>query len=331
MNRTLVLLTGKRAPFFKEVLTRAFPEFTFEVIPKEEFKQAVINMDPVMAVVCTSDITKNDIEIVNNRHDTLFLFILPEYTGKLQVLSSNPFFDFVTGDISDSELKFRVEKLNWLRYKLNEYRTIIADIKATKYHLVYELSRIAEVKSGMDGSHIMRVAEYSSLIARELSLGIDEINDLFKAAISHDVGKIVIPDFILMKDTVLDSREKDLVKQHTIAGAEIIDKLSNTQHHSGPDKLTELAREIALFHHESPDGSGYPYGLKINEIPLHARIVKVADVYDALLTSRHYKPAWSQHDILNYLSSPQYFDQECVSALRSILGRKDPVISQIPG
>ncbi|MEM2941625.1 MAG: HD domain-containing protein [Thermoproteota archaeon] len=329
MSHTLVLLTGKRAPLFKDVLIKSFPEFTFEVVPKEEFNQAVIAMDPVMAIVCTSDITNNDIEIVNRGNGTLFLFILPEYTKKLQILSSNPFFDFVTGDISDSELRFRVEKLNWLRYKLNEYKSVIADIKATKYNLIYELSRIAEIKGGMDGNHLVRVAEYSSLIAREIGLTVDEINNLFKSAISHDVGKIVVPDYVLLKNTTLEPHEKDLIKQHTIAGAEIIEKLSDNHHRTGPDQFIELAREIALFHHESPDGSGYPYGLKLNEIPVSARIVKVADVYDALLSTRHYKPAWNQDDAFHYLSNHLCFDQECVRALRSVIKRKDPVIGQI--
>lgn len=316
-SKPLILLTGRRAPSFKEILSEEFPQYDFNIIPREDLRYAVVEKAPIMAIICTSDIDTENIDLVTCKTDTLFLFILPEYTSKLHTLSSNPFFDFVIGDISSSELKFRIEKLNWLRRKLQEYKSIIADVKATKYNLIYEVSRIAEIKSGLDGGHIIRVAEYASLIARELGFKINEINSLFKASISHDIGKIVVPDFILQKNSRLEPQEKDMVKQHTIAGAEIIEKLFNAEHHSSPDQITELAREIALFHHESPDGSGYPYGLKHKEIPVSARIVKVADVYDALLTQRHYKPSWKKEDVIDYLSNSSHFDQECVSALKA--------------
>lgn len=324
-QKSLIVLLGKRAPDISEYLAKNFQEFEFEIINVyQDLKTCIQQKAPVIVIICTSDIGNGFIEIVKNSlHSTSFLFIIPEFTRKLYHLNALiPFFDVAIGEPSESEILFRVKKLYSMRQKVNEFNSIIADIKASRYNMIYEMSRIAEVKSGLDGNHIIRVAQYTSIIARELQFSVSDTNDLFKASISHDIGKIVVPDFILGKKGKLTPQERELVKQHTIAGAEIIEKLFSAEHHAGTDRITVYAREIALFHHESPDGSGYPYGLKMNEIPVSAKIVKVADVFDALLSDRHYKKPWKKEDIFAYLKTNQ-FDGEIVSAFKSALKSYD--------
>jgi HD-GYP domain-containing protein (c-di-GMP phosphodiesterase class II) len=325
MQKSLAVLVGKKTPIIAEYLSKHFKEIEFEITGSyDELKTYLQQRAPSLAIICTSDINNGFIELVkNNLYNTSFLFIIPEFTRKLYNLSALiPFFDFAIGDPPESEVIFRVQKLYSMRKKINEFNSIIADTKASRYNMVYEVSRIAEVKSGLDGNHIIRVAQYTSIVARELRLSVSQINDLFKASVSHDIGKIVVPDFILGKRGKLTPQEKELVKQHTIAGAEIIEKLFSAEHHAETDSVTIYAREIALFHHESPDGSGYPYGLKLKEIPISARIVKVADVYDALLSDRHYKKSWKKDEVFTYLNSNQ-FDREIVSAFKSALKNYD--------
>ncbi|MOA17758.1 Cyclic di-GMP phosphodiesterase response regulator RpfG [compost metagenome] len=132
------------------------------------------------------------------------------------------------------------------------------------------------------------MSHYSRLLALAAGFGEDEAEDLLHAAPMHDVGKIGIPDAILRKPGRLDEIEWGVMREHSRIGSEIIG-----QHGAG---LLQMAHNIALYHHEKWDGSGYPYGLSGTEIPLEARIVAIADVFDALTSERPYKKAWSMEE-----------------------------------
>lgn len=170
------------------------------------------------------------------------------------------------------------------------------------------LARAAESRDPQTGSHLTRMASYSKLIALELGLSEDEAEEIYLAAPMHDVGKIGIPDRILLKDGKLTPEEWLEMKRHTNYGFEILG--------TSETPILRLGGIIALNHHEAWDGSGYPNGKKGDEIPLCARIVAVADVFDALMSVRPYKKAWRLEEALDELNqiSNVRLDANCVQA-----------------
>lgn len=172
------------------------------------------------------------------------------------------------------------------------------------------------------GGHIDRMARYARLIAQHLAatgaavLDDAAIERIFEFAPLHDIGKLALPDRILLKPARLSEAEREEMKQHTVRGLEMIDAIV---HNFGLEHLDglDLLRHIAESHHESMDGSGYPHSLHDAEIPLEARIVAVADVFDALTSSRPYKPSWTNDEAFAWLRklSRSKFDQDCVDAL----------------
>jgi len=170
------------------------------------------------------------------------------------------------------------------------------------------------------GMHLERMARYSRLIAMTLgrahSINDEFVDRLFRHAPLHDVGKITIPDRILLKPGKLTDEEFDEMKTHTTRGREIIDAML-LNFNIKCIKDIEMIRNIVLYHHESTDGNGYPAGLVGKDIPLEARIVAVADVFDALTSARPYKGAWSNDDAVTELRRLSHFklDADCVAAL----------------
>ena len=172
------------------------------------------------------------------------------------------------------------------------------------------------------GAHIDRMARFARLIAQELAAtGAAALNDaaierLFEFAPLHDIGKIALPDRILLKPGRLTPEEREAMQRHTVRGREMVDALARN---FGLEELAglDVLRHIAELHHEALDGSGYPHGLKQDEIALEARIVAVADAFDALTSARPYKPAWSNEQALAWLrgAARAKFDQQCVAAL----------------
>lgn len=152
--------------------------------------------------------------------------------------------------------------------------------------IIQKFAEISEAKSGETGQHVRRVAEYSAMLAKECGLDEDEVNHIRVASMMHDVGKLLIPREIIEKPGNLTEEEWKIMQQHTVYGNDI---LSNSY-----GEVIVMAREIAHQHHERWDGNGYPNGLKGSEISLHARIVSVADVYDALTSRRAYKEPWDR-------------------------------------
>lgn len=152
------------------------------------------------------------------------------------------------------------------------------------------------------------MSHYSRIIAVAAGRSVEEGDLLLQAAPMHDVGKIGIPDRILLKPAKLDQDEWEIMKTHTTIGGKIIGDHSSD--------LLKLAKQVALTHHEKWDGSGYPNGVAGNNIPLAGRIVALADVFDALTSERPYKKAWSEADAINEInnSSGKHFDPAIVAA-----------------
>ena len=180
------------------------------------------------------------------------------------------------------------------------------ELKEANRDSLYMLAVAAEFKDKVTGDHIRRIAEYTRLLALETGVPEDEVHNLAQSSMLHDIGKLGIPDAILQKKGDLTEQELEIMRDHTTLGFRILEK-----HHG-----FRLAREIALNHHERWDGKGYPSGLKGEEIPLAARIVSVADVYDALLHERPYKEAWTPERCLATLqeNAGTQFDPTVVAA-----------------
>lgn len=181
------------------------------------------------------------------------------------------------------------------------------ELEEARSDIINRLGTASEYRDQDTGMHIMRMKEFAGHIAKTLGMSFEERVQLVATAAMHDVGKIGIPDDILLKPGPLDSSEFETMKEHTQIGARIL---------AGSDPLMRDAAEIALTHHEKWNGSGYPQGLKGDEIPLFGRICAVADVFDALTSERPYKPAWPTDKAVDLVKgrAGEDFDPEVVDA-----------------
>ena len=195
--------------------------------------------------------------------------------------------------------------------KLVEERT--TEIYDTRLEIVRRLGIAAEYKDNETGEHILRMSQFCQLTGHEYGLSQEEQILLLNASPMHDVGKIGIPDRILLKPGKLDEQEWEIMKTHTTIGGLIIG--------DHPSELLRSARMIALTHHERWDGSGYPNGLKGEKIPINGRIAAIADVFDALTSKRPYKEAWTVEDSLEEIKrgSGSHFDPKVVESFLAAL------------
>ena len=196
--------------------------------------------------------------------------------------------------------------------EISSIHTLNAAIKTT--------SRIAHLRDEETGSHLDRMSRFSRLIAMELAatheMDDEYIEQVFMFSPLHDIGKIGIPDNILLKPGKLDEEELRVMNTHTTIGGNMIDDLIDNFYLRGLQHI-DILRNIALYHHEAVNGKGYPEGLNNNNIPLEARIVAVADVFDALTSKRPYKEAWSNEKAVKTLQqmAGEQLDIDCVNAL----------------
>lgn len=171
-----------------------------------------------------------------------------------------------------------------------------------------EIQEVQQVLIGETGQHVMRVAEYSCLVASELGFGGEETELIRQASTLHDIGKLGIPSSILSKPGKLTSEEFQLMKWHT--------RIGYAQLRSSPCRILEAGAIIALEHHEHWDGSGYPRNLEGDHIHIFGRITSIADVFDALSSKRSYKKAWEWNETLDYMKEQRgkQFDPRIVDA-----------------
>jgi len=235
--------------------------------------------------------------------------------------------DFLSRPIDQYECRARCRNLLTLRKqqliirnraKWLEDQVAIAtrEVQARERETLLRLGKAGEYRDQQTGNHVLRIARYSRLIAEALGLPRSVCEDIELAAPMHDIGKIGIPDAILLKDAPLNEREFEVMKTHTRIGYEILK--------DSPSRRILLGAAIALNHHERYDGLGYPQGLQGDTTPLPARIVAVCDVYDALTSARPYKGPWPASEAINYIRkrSGSQFDPACVEAF---LGRLQEV------
>jgi len=191
----------------------------------------------------------------------------------------------------------------------------VAEIHERELETLAKLAKAGEFRDRTTGNHLTRMARYSALIGTNLGLSPETVHVLEIAAPMHDIGKIGIPDSILLKEGPLTPEQDEMMRSHPRIGYDILK--------GSPSKYLSMGALIALGHHEKFDGSGYPNGLHGEDIPIVARIVAVADVFDALVSKRPYKHAWTIEEGLTYLESQKgkHFDPRCVEGFMAAVER----------
>jgi len=238
--------------------------------------------------------------------------------------------DFLVKPIRPRELRARCRNLLQLRQQSESVKqralsleqrllSSMHEVEERERETLSRLARAIEYRDSGTSAYLERMAHFAGLLAEELGMFEEEVRMVEMAAPLHDIGKIAIPDAILMKAGPLGEDEVQMMRRHPRIGHEL---LSGSQ-----NRFIQMGAVIALHHHERYDGSGYPGGLAGEEIPIEARIVAVADVLDALLSPRPYKPAWALEDALDYLAEQSgiLFDPRCIDALMNCRGRLDDI------
>ena len=222
--------------------------------------------------------------------------------------------DYITKPVSPPVVRARV------RTQLSLVHT--DELRASRLQIVQCLGRAAEYKDNETGRHVIRMSLYAQQLALAAGCSAAWAEDLLHAAPMHDIGKIGIPDAVLLKPGPLDAPEWEVMRTHPHIGAEII---GNHGAH-----VLQLARSIALAHHEKWDGSGYPHGLAGEAIPLEARICAIVDVFDALTSTRPYKKPWSTEDAVAHIQSQagKHFEPRLVELFVALLPQLLPIQAQ---
>jgi putative two-component system response regulator len=213
--------------------------------------------------------------------------------------------DYITKPISPAVVKARVR---------THLSLVQADeLRRTRLQVIQRLGRASEYKDNETGTHILRMSHYSKVMALAYGLTENAADNLLHAAPMHDIGKIGIPDSIMLKPGKLTDEEFTIMKTHPEIGAEILG--------DSDSDLIALAKTVSLTHHEKWDGSGYPNGLKGENIPLEGRIVAIADVFDALTSKRPYKDAWPVQEAVDFIhaQSGKHFDPALVALFKGCL------------
>lgn len=241
--------------------------------------------------------------------------------------------DFIGKPFNHEEVLLRIK--NMLEVKLLHKQEILYNekleekvrertkqLEELQFQLINRLGRALEYRDNDTGFHVIRMSLYVKELAKALGFLDEEVQLLQHASTMHDVGKISVPDGILLKNGKLTNEEWKMMMLHTVNGAEILSGSSST--------LIQMAEEIALTHHEKWNGTGYPHGLKGEQIPLSGRIVAICDVFDALTTERPYKRAWSVEETRAEIikQAGEHFDPQLVNTFIAILPKIQEIMKQ---
>lgn len=226
--------------------------------------------------------------------------------------------DYITKPIIPAVVKARVKTQLALYDQSRELEYLVQErteeLQSSRLQIIQDLGRAAEYKDNETGMHVLRMSNYARLIAKAAGMDEHAVNLVFNAAPMHDVGKIGIPDSVMLKPGPLNDEEWVIMKTHPVIGAEIIGD-------SNGSELLEVAVAVAMTHHEKWNGQGYPNGLSGENIPIEGRVVAVADVFDALTSERPYKKAWSVEDAVALMKreAGEHFDPFLINVFINIL------------
>jgi putative two-component system response regulator len=326
--QNIELLEAHLVPQGYEIVTAANGEEALEKLSKSKID--LILLDVMMSGMDGFEVTRRVRQ--DNTHQLLPIILvtaLRETEDRVKGIEAGCD-DFISKPVDKVELLARVRSLlkvkayndllsnyrkeleSEVTRRTEELKQALERIKAASLETIYRLSMASEYKDKDTGAHIKRMSRYSAAVTRRMGLTESTIETILYAAPMHDLGKIGIPDLILLKPAKLDPVEWEIMKQHTVIGAKIL---------KGSDaEFIRLGETIAISHHEKWDGSGYPNSLKGIEIPIAGRITAIADVFDALTSKRPYKEPFSVEKSLAIIREGRgsHFDPDVVDAFFSI-------------
>jgi len=311
---------------YHNIETTTDPEEVVDIYKKRPFDLVLLDlkmpkMDGFDVINALYDAMQNELE-----NDYVPILVLTAQTDKASMHRAliSGARDFMTKPFDKIELTARISNLIEVRMlhrmKRMQAKLLETEVKArtraleeSQLEIIQSLGRAAEYRDNETGMHIVRLGKMSELLGKELGLNERECDLLREASPMHDLGKIGIPDHVLLKPGKFEPEEWEVMKTHSRIGAEIL-----AGHKTD---LLQLAAIIAESHHEKWDGSGYPDGLSGHEIPMAARIVALVDVFDALTSARPYKEAWTVEAAVKYIdeNSGKHFDPEVVAAFHKIM------------
>lgn len=238
--------------------------------------------------------------------------------------------DYITKPISPPIVASRVRNHMNLHLHQSHLEDLVKErtkqLRTGYIDTVRRLTLASEFKDEDTGAHIKRISYYTESLSREIGMDCEFCDSIFYASPMHDIGKVAIPDSILLKEGPLNEKEFQIMKTHTEIGAKILQ--------GSESPFLQMAIDIALYHHERWDGSGYPDGLKEHEIPLTARIMNISDQYDALRSKRPYKPAFDQSKSYTIIvkgdgrTMPGHFDPEILEVFKKVAGDFEDIFNE---
>ncbi len=326
--QNLALLNGILKPLYK-IKAATSGETALKIIAME--KPSLILLDIMMPGMDGYEVCRRIRDNPETRNIPIIFVTAKVETSDEAFGLSLGAVDYVHKPINTAILKARVKTHLALKSQENHLETLVhkrtdelkksnrklelakLTIENSRYELINCLTRAAEYKDRDTGAHVSRVCHYSYLLAKELNFDDQYLEMLFDAAAMHDIGKIGIEDDILLKPGSLTEDEFTIMKTHAQIGADII--------RPNQPGVLGIAYNVALTHHEKWDGSGYPNGLKGEEIPLEGRIVAIADVFDALTSERQYKKNWPVEKVIQYFKDERnkHFDANLVDHFINVL------------